>query len=250
MSKVFWLVFAPSHLLIWLTVAATLSAFLGRVKLAQIFGALATTLFISIGFFPLYVYGLRPIEDMVPPPKWPAHVDGVVTLGGGLNAMVLNSRGVISFNHSESRVVGTFEIARRYPSARVVFAGGSPSGDDEMADTFGAEHVFRQMGLDPKRVVFEGKSRNTWENLVFAKRLVKPKSGEVWLLATSASHLPRAIGVANAIGWKMIPWPTDYLTPKEGIAGYPDVPANLMFADMVAHEWLGLLYYRLAGRSE
>jgi uncharacterized SAM-binding protein YcdF (DUF218 family) len=47
----------------------------------------------------------------------------------------------------------------------------------------------------------EPRSRNTGENSVFTKELVKPTPGERWLLVTSAQYMPRAVGCFRKVGF-------------------------------------------------
>jgi uncharacterized SAM-binding protein YcdF (DUF218 family) len=108
-----------------------------------------------------------------------------------------------------------------------------------------AKFIFEQMGLAPARLTFEDQSRNTWENIAFSKKIVQPRPGEVWLLATSAIHMPRAILATKKLHWNMIAWPTDYLTAPNGAGSGFDVPGNLLRFDDAFHEWLGLFAYWL-----
>lgn len=248
LSKLFWLFFAPSHLALWVTIAGVTLLFLKRERAGRWCTATGAALFVAFGYLPTGFWLMRPIENRYPHPPLPAHVDGILVLGGGLSANVLVSRGEIGMPESESRLVGAFELSRRYPEARVVFSGGTP---DAMAipETVAAQHVFDQMGLAPNRLTLENRSRNTWENFVFTKALVKPNPGEVWILCTSADHLPRAMGIARRVGWKMIPWATDYMTLRHGLTISSAFVDNLKRTDMAAHEWYGLLGYALNGRS-
>ena len=54
--------------------------------------------------------------------------------------------------------------------------------------------LLESFGVPRERVLLEDRARNTYENAVFSKQLMKPKPGERWLLVTSAVHMPRAIG--------------------------------------------------------
>jgi hypothetical protein len=79
------------------------------------------------------------------------------------------------------------------PNARVVFSGGSPnlvSNDAREADF--ATALFESFAVSKERLTMERRSRNTQENAEFSKALAAPKSGERWLLVTSAYHMPRA----------------------------------------------------------
>ena len=90
--------------------------------------------------------------------------------------------------------------------------------------------------------------------IIKTKALVDPKPGQRWLLVTSAWHMPRAMAAFRKAGFQVEPWPVDYRT-----AGWSDAfhlfpfesPAQgLRQLDLAVHEWLGLLAYRLSGRSD
>jgi uncharacterized SAM-binding protein YcdF (DUF218 family) len=101
------------------------------------------------------------------------------------------------------------------------------------------------MGFAPQRFIVEDRSRNTWENLVYSKRIARPRQNQIWILAGSASRLPLAMEVASDIKWDMLPWATDYSSPRNGLSGFFDVSENLRLADLACHEWVGLIAYRL-----
>ena len=57
--------------------------------------------------------------------------------------------------------------------------------------------------------------------------------------------MPRAMACFRAVGWEVIPYPTDFGGgPSRCHSGSSD---NLEDLDFAAHEWLGLVYYRLRG---
>jgi uncharacterized SAM-binding protein YcdF (DUF218 family) len=137
-------------------------------------------------------------------------ITGIIVLGGGFERL---------------REAG--RLARRYPHLTVFVSGRPP--------TYVLEWLGRE--IDPVRVVIEAQSRNTHENAVFAKATLRPKVGERWLLVTSASHMPRAIGVFRRNSFPVEPWPV--YDHGEGRPAY----------QIAEHEWLGLVAYRLLGRS-
>ncbi len=50
------------------------------------------------------------------------------------------------------------------------------------------------------RLVVDPRPKNTFENALFSKELAKPKPGRRWTLATSATHVPRAMGAFRTFG--------------------------------------------------
>ena len=242
-SKAVWLLLAPSHLIFECLGAAVVLWAFGRRREGQIAALAASGLYLVLGVLPMGSWMAAPLENRFPRGPWPAHIDGVLTLGGGLNTAVLRSRGAPGATPVEGRLVSTMEVARRYAAAKVVFSGGWGTDSDSIA----ARYIFGQMGLDPHRLVIEDRSRDTLENLIYSSQLVRPHPGEVWLLATSAVHMPRAMLAAQRVGWNVLPWPTDYMTSRGGGQGAWSVSPGLklMMADEAAHEWLGLLAYRM-----
>jgi uncharacterized SAM-binding protein YcdF (DUF218 family) len=244
-SKALEFLAAPSHILLWLVVGAAAALLLGHIHAARVLGVLAAALFVLIGVAPLGSALTRPLEDRYPRRSLPGQVTGIVTLGGGLGVSTLLTRGAPGTSPSLDRVVSAYELARRHPEARIVFSGGW----GRYSDAIGARDDFLRMGLDPARLILEGRSRNTYENLAFTQALVRPRPGETWVLATSAIQLPRAMAVARRVGWPMIPWATDYRTDTRPFwyGGWFGIGENLRLADDAAHEWIGLAAYGATG---
>ncbi|MGZ3345471.1 MAG: YdcF family protein [Caulobacteraceae bacterium] len=245
-SKALAFVAAPSHILLWLVFGAAAALTLGRIRAGRVLGVVAAALFVLIGVAPLGSVLTRPLEDRYPRPPLPRQITGIVTLGGGLGVPALMARGAPGSAPSRDRLVSTYELARLHPEARVVFSGGW----GQYSDAIAARDDFLRMGLAPARLVLEGRSRNTYENLAFTQALVRPRPGETWVLATSAIQLPRAMAVARRVGWPMIPWPTDYKTDKRPFwreGGWFQIGDNLSQVDDAAHEWIGLAVYGATG---
>ncbi len=218
----------------------------GRVLLAIGVGALTACLLL-----PVDQWAMRPLEDRFPPVSDPpAHVDGIIVLGGAIDDQTSLDRGTPTLNAAANRLTSFAILARRYPEARLVFTGGSGAVRQGVAaEAPFARELLTQLGLRPDRMTFESASRTTWENAIDVGALVHAKAGETWVLLTSANHMPRAVGVFRAAGWRVLPWPVGYRT-RDHVWAFPQsLGTKLDGLDLAAHEWTGLLAYWLEGHS-
>ena len=208
--------------------------------------------FVATLLLPVDIWLLRPLEDRFQPAQLPARVDGIVVLGGAIAAAVSPDRSVASLNRDGDRLTAFATLARAYPSAKLVFAGGPPAPKPGvLAEAEASKALLDGLGLAPARVLYDDQSRTTWENAVNALALAQPKLGEAWVLVTSASHMPRAVAAFRGAGWPpVLPWPVAYRTTR---AGWPaplqPVGTRLSALDLAAHEWAGLAAYRVQGRT-
>lgn len=216
-----------------------------RVGLCITTGSAAFLVFLLV--FPIGYWIVRPLEERYPRPSWPVRVDGILVLGGGLDPSIYATRGAASEDVVEGRLVAAAELARRYPGARLVFSGGTGAPEDEPPEAEAAKFVFSQIGIPQRRILYEDRSRNTWENFAYSRLLVRPKSDEVWVLVTSASHMTRAMLVAGRLHWQFVAWPSDYATePVIPIISFSGLARNLDLLNLGLHEWIGIAAYKLA----
>ena len=128
-----------------------------------------------------------------------------------------------------SRVIEAMRLARVHPHLRILLSG--PGGEERNL-------ALEADGVDPSRVMMEYQSLNTFGNAQVAKKLINPGSHETWLLVTSASHMPRALGSFQRVGFHVKPWPvSDRPTSSAAIAA------------VAWHEWVGLVSYWVRGRT-
>lgn len=213
----------------------------------------------ALGFYtavlatPVSQWVLIPLEERFPRPAVaPARVDGVVVLGGMVDQNITEARGIPALNGAAERLTEMVVLARSHPEARIVFTGGQGSlvhGGLTEADV--ARSLLTAMGVPPERVTYEDEARNTHQNAVLTRALMRPRRGETWLLVTSASHMPRAVGVFRKAGWNVVAWPVNYRTGRSLAAWYDaPFPERLAQFETGLHEWLGLLAYRAMGRTD
>src|SRR5208283_449632 len=111
--------------------------------------------------------------------------------------------------------------------------------------------LLQSLGLRSGRIIIEAEARNTYENALNTWRLVHPAAGECWLLVTSAAHMPRAMGTFRRVGWNPTAWPVSYKTGHSVWTWFSQSPSQrLAGLDSAAHEWFGLLAYRLMDRTD
>ncbi|MCX5515257.1 YdcF family protein [Kaistia algarum] len=253
LAKLGWYFAQPSALLLVLLFVGLVAIGLGCVRSGGSLVLVSTAGLLIAGFLPLGPAMMLPLEDRFPrtDPKGP--VAGIVVLGGAIDTRISESRGDYALADAAERMTEAVRLARLYPEAKIVFTGGSadviPDGSTESDP---ARAFLLAMGLPADRLIIEGRSRDTAENARFTKELVQPKPGETWLLVTSAWHMPRSIGCFRAVGWDVTAWPTDYRTsgPADLWSPMSRPSSGLAMVDLAAKEWIGLVAYRIAGRTD
>jgi uncharacterized SAM-binding protein YcdF (DUF218 family) len=254
-SKLFWFVATPSTALALLVLLGLALGFTPAARLGRGLAVAGAVLLAVAAFSPLGYWLIVPLEQRFPPRAASAPApDGVIVLGGAADSRVGAARDAIELVEAGDRVLALVALARAYPEARLVFTGGSATLLEEFSEAE-AEMVRRRIGpfgLDPARLIIEDRSRNTHENALFTRAIVRPAPGERWLLVTSAWHMPRAMGVFREAGFDVEAYPVDYRSAGEGDLSrpFPSLSSGLAIVDLAAKEWIGLIAYRLTGRTD
>lgn len=206
-----------------------------------------------VGLSPAANWLILPLEDRFPRPDVIRSYDGIIVLGGAVDTVVTGGRGDTALTTSGERITIAARLAAALPDARVVHTGGKGVIIQSQAtEAEGAARLFEDFGINPDRVVLEDASRNTWQNAVLTKKLIDPQPGQTWLLVTSAYHMPRAMGVFEQAGWTGVTaYPVDYRTRglEDRGLGFSGASKGLRRFDLAFREWLGLLVYRITGRT-
>jgi len=249
---------APSNVLISLALFGVLLMATRFVRAGRRIAVFAVIALAICGLSPLGNAIILPLEERFP--AWDASRDasrgppaGIISLGGALDTVVSPVRNEVALNEAAERMTAVAELARRFPQARIVFSGGSGrlvyGGSTTEAEL--AARLFESFGIAKERITLEDKSRDTLENARFTKELVQPRSGERWLLVTSAHHMPRSVGLFRAEGFAVEAFPVDYRTRGaiDLLRFFSTVGDGLRRTDTAAREWVGLFIYRITGRT-
>lgn len=253
LAKVIWPLATPSNLLaLGVVLGGLLTLTSWRRAGRRLLGA-AIMAVILVMLLPVGAWLAWPLEHRFAAPEpLPARVDGIVVLGGGVTETKVPALGGAQLREAADRLSALVILARRYPAARIIYAGGNATLGGGPREADAAAALLAEMGLLTLQMQFERESRNTHENAVLTYALAQPRAGETWLLVTSALHMPRAMGVFRAQGWDPLPVPVDFrgdgrlrlLQPAESLGG------RLAEIDRAAREWAGLLAYRILGSSD
>ena len=254
LSKILWFFAEPLDALLVLALLGALAS-AGRFRRAGrrlAIGAIA--LLLALGVLPAGALLIEPLEDRFPPPPAdmaPPH--GILVLGGAIDPALGAARGQPILVDGAARLTEAATLARRFPGARIVYSGGNGSlMRDDPPEAADAGRLLRTLGVDSARLTLEDRSRNTEENAQFTRDLVHPAPGQVWLLVTSAFHMPRAIGLFRRAGFDVVADPVDYRSygGLRDLRLRSDASRGLALFDLALHEWIGLLAYRLSGKID
>ena len=253
LSKIIWLMLNPFNLFIFITFFSIFLYFFNLKRVSLIiflinFIFIALISFIPIGSFLIYKIEKQYHSNI----KIPERVDGILILGGATNPLHFKEYEQVSLNDSAERLVESVPIIKKFEKAKVIFSGGSgivnrpDLGHSQVAKSF-----YKKMGMEINKIIFEDSSRNTYENIIYSKKIANPKINENWLLITSASHMKRALLIADKNNWKLIPYAVDF----KNIKNFKLIPnlnllTNLNLFQQGSHEWLGLVSYYLMGRTD
>jgi len=260
-SKVIWAFARPDHLLLLLLTVAVVR---GRWRPAGLGNdrrhghKLLWLVLVLLWLIALYPAGnllLYPLETRFQsPPVEPERLSGIIVLGGGESVARSRYWQRLEVNEGGDRYIELLTLAQRYPELPILFSGGSGRvTQQQFGGADALEPLLQQWQLD-QRVLLERRSRNTYENALLSKPLADPISAahgdKPWLLVTSAFHMPRAVGIFEALGWKVQPHPVDYRSlPPARLRWFFSLADNLQQLTLGVREWLGLIAYRLSGKT-
>jgi uncharacterized SAM-binding protein YcdF (DUF218 family) len=255
-SKIFWALIQPSNLFVLTTLFAAISMTFWPRFGHRLLWTIAAILLV-VTFVPVGQWLIVPIEQRFPERReLPDRVDGIIVLGGGVDVGPSIGREHLELNGAAERLTVSADLAKTFPSAMLLYSGYRGRLIEETSEAPDIQRFYMRLGIEPERIMLEGKSRNTFENAVFSKELAKPAEGDVWLLVTSAWHMPRAVGIFRKIGWSVVPVPVDFrramafdARSQFSLAVQPRLSDRLSELDRAAKAWTGLIAYWLMGRT-
>jgi uncharacterized SAM-binding protein YcdF (DUF218 family) len=139
-------------------------------------------------------------------------------------------------------------------AVRLHRASGLPllvTGGAVFGEVVSEGELMQQALLDDFRVRaawVESRSRNTYENALYTRPLLDGAGIHRILLVTHALHMPRALWAFRRVGIDAIPAPMGYAGGGSGPLLLDLLPSSrgLSLSTGALHEWIGIVWYRLA----
>lgn len=198
-------------------------------RACRLIGLAGTVLFLLSAFTPL-AYRLN--QWMAGPARL-VPSDAIVVLGASISPS-----GMLSLE-SLRRTNRGIELYRRGLAPVLVLLGGSTVGGPTEAEVRAAQA--RLHGIPADAILTDARAHTTREEATRVKTLLEPRGARTVLLVTNAGHLARARPLFERAGFEVRGVPSD--PPIE-----PDAPeSRLAQTRVLVQEFLGWLYYRIAG---
>ena len=250
--------FRPLNLTFLLLVAGLLLRYFGRRRnfVRRAGGMLlgvSVLMVVAFGFTNIPDYLLCQLENQVAIEELPEKPAGIIVLGGGLNSRITRLRNIkIELSDGGDRLITGFALVNKYPGIPLVYSGG-PATQTLLRDpeTEVARNIAIALYGNDRDLIAENRSRNTWENAVFLKELLKPKPEDTWIVVTSGYHALRTTGIFTRVGFNFVIKPTDYRAEYSGgfeFAG--NALKQFKKADLALKELSGIVAYTLMGRID
>lgn len=234
-----------------LLVGLVLLWFTRRQKVGKVLVTIGTLVLLTLGCAPISAIFLRTLEQRYPPVS-PAPVRAAAEKSGGSTYIVVLGTGYSPDSSADLdshitqdgvvRLTKGIQLCRQVASCKLVLSGGPPAAAQTM------EKIALSLGIKQNDIILEKHSRNTEEEA----RFLQPTVGaSPFLLVTSASHMPRAMGLFRKLGMKPIAAPTNYLAVTGGPFSpdqyYPGA-GGLAMAERTVYEYLGMTWEKLLGQ--
>ncbi len=191
---------------------------------------------------------LRPIEYKYPAfdSNSPTKADFVVVLGGGHisnDKMPLLSQ---IGRYSLVRLIEGIRIQREIKGSKLLLSAGRVF--DPVSNAALMAEIAKAIGVRKEDIIIEAASKDTKDQARIIKSIVGDK---VFVLVTSASHMPRSMALFKKMGMTPIPASTGHLVVKSRTlcpSSFFPQSGNIRKTERAVYESLGSVWAKLRGQ--
>ncbi len=197
--------------------------------------------FIVLGVLFYFLFSITPVSDFLLRPLESKYVpltfeemqkaEKVVLLLGGREANVLRGSEVLRISHLTGH------------QKTIIISGTDPLLPTS-TEAWAVRNFFIHRGIPEDKIVIEGESRNTRENVINVAKIVEDKP---FFLVTSAYHMDRSLREFERLESNPIPAPADFKRKggSYNVLDFLPDSQNLKRSDIAFHEYFGAVYYRI-----
>lgn len=167
----------------------------------------------------------------------------IIVLGGGKSDKTNLPANASLSSASIKRLVEGVRLFKQLPDATLVLSGGSNNSGQSEAELMNELALW--FGVPKEKIILETKSLNTEEQALELKSIVHERP---FYVATSAGHMPRAMGLLKHVGLNPVAAPTDFNFPASNYA-IPN-PYNMTLMTRTMHEVLGQIWANFRKKTQ
>ena len=249
LSKIFNFFLDPLNLLIISFLLFLL--FIARAKKSKLIGTLWFVLFWSLILYkPIPEFLIKNLEDKFSYREETfLELEGIIVLGGSTGSgKVAKERNDIPLGPSAERVFKGLQFLQQQPQGTVIFTGFSGSLFHEgLSEAEITEKLIKALKVDSKKMLFEKRSRNTYENAFYTGEFIDNLKIKKWGIVTSANHMKRAIATFEKQHPEIVfePIPVDFRTANSIYWGPGSIQGSIDLWRIYIHETVGYWVYKL-----
>jgi len=139
----------------------------------------------------------------------------------------------------DARFDEVIKLSKELKDAKIITSGYEGSGI--IPEAINARDRLISYGIADNRIIIQEKPKDTIEEAISIKRLLKDKP---FILVTSASHMPRAMEIFKQQGLHPIAIPTAFTVKEKSSNSYLSI-GNIKKVSMATHEYLGLVWFKI-----
>jgi uncharacterized SAM-binding protein YcdF (DUF218 family) len=236
----------PGIFILALISSGMLIIFLKRRKIGIFNLALGLLLwvFCSAPFSNYLIGGLESEFDIYPEVTG----DCIILLGGGIIDKVPDFSGFGTPTDSMlARIVTAVRVQKKLDIPIIVSGGRIYPNTSSEAQI--AKRFLVDLGVAEGQIMMEENARDTYENAKYAKEICQRKNYQKPILITSAFHMKRALFSFRKAGLDIIAYPAGFRSKNAQDlrwVSYLPRSSSLEVTSDALHEYLGILFYKLA----
>lgn len=250
LSKLLYFLLSPFT---W-TLIALYFAFFSKKELRRKRGKRAAIAILLI-FTNTFIYKefCRQWEVFGTPASKVKHADVAIVLGGMTEYN--NDLKTLSIRRGGDRIWQAITLYKTHKVDKLLISGDHGYVIDRgMHEAAQLKEVLVKWGIPGEDILIENSSKNTYENAVESKKILKEEFPEAkrFILVTSGRHMKRALACYEKAGIHCTPYSTDLYTGPTRFYTFEDfvIPSVGVMDDWhgLIKEWVGFVTYRITGK--